>query len=142
MKLRIFTDGAARGNPGPAGIGIVIYNEKGEILEQHYQYVGTATNNIAEYEALVAALKLAGKYVPCSVQIHSDSELMVRQMMGRYKVKNEVLLVYFKTAQALSSDFVNVHFVHVPREQNKLADKLANQAINLVHPIAHSSNIF
>jgi ribonuclease HI len=131
MKLTIFTDGAARGNPGPAGIGLVIYNEKGEILEEHFKYLGTATNNIAEYEALVAALKLAGKYAPCCVLVNSDSELMVRQMIGKYKVKNEILLGYFKAAQALMADFEKVHFVHVPREQNKHADKLANQAINL-----------
>jgi ribonuclease HI len=130
MRLQIYTDGAARGNPGPAGIGIVIMNDAGEVLEQHCKFLGTATNNIAEYEALVNALTLARKYVPCSIQVYSDSELMVRQMMGKYKVKNEVLLRYFGTAQAMLKNFESVVFQHIPRERNKLADQLANQGID------------
>lgn len=130
MKIKLYTDGAARGNPGPAGIGVVIYNENNEVIDQHCRFLGTATNNVAEYEALVAGLELAKKYLPCSVQVHMDSELVVRQMLGRYRVKNEQLIVYFNSATKLKSHFEAISFTHIPREKNKLADQLANQALD------------
>lgn len=130
MKIKLFTDGAARGNPGPAAIGIVIYGENDEVLEQQCRYLGTATNNVAEYEALCAGLELAKKYLPCGIHVHMDSELVVKQMLGSYRVKNEHLLGYFQKANRLKSPFETVSFTHVPREMNKLADRLANQALD------------
>jgi ribonuclease HI len=132
MKIKLFTDGAARGNPGPAAIGVVLYNENDEVLEQHCRYLGTATNNMAEYEALLAGLELAKKYLPCGVHVHMDSELVVKQMLGSYRVKNEHLIGYFQKANRLKSHFDTVSFTHIPREMNKLADRLANQALDSV----------
>lgn len=130
MNLHLYTDGAARGNPGPAGVGIVIYDENGEILAQDCKYLGTATNNIAEYQGLLAGLQLAQKYQPCSVKVFMDSELIVRQMTGLYKVKNEGLIGFFRAAREIVGSFEKVDFTHIPREKNKLADSLANQAID------------
>ena len=133
MNLQIFTDGPARGNPGPAGIGVVIYDDQGKVLEEHCRYLGTATNNVAEYQALIAALEIAAKYIPCRIELHSDSELMVRQMSGRYKVKNQGLLLFFQTAQEMLRRFQGITFISIPREKNKEADRLANQAIDQAH---------
>ncbi|MBN1622608.1 MAG: ribonuclease HI family protein [Endomicrobiales bacterium] len=131
MNIKIYTDGGARGNPGPAGIGVVVFNNNDEVLEEYKEYIGIATNNIAEYKALLHALELARKYAPCSLQIYLDSELIYNQMLGSYKVKNEKLLEYFVAAQKMLNDFEKVDFVHVKRDKNKLADKLVNQAINI-----------
>lgn len=130
MNLKIYTDGAARGNPGPAGIGVVLYNETGEVLEKHFRYLGNTTNNVAEYSALIAGMERARKYLPCSIQFYLDSELVVQQMKGKYRVKNETLSGYFATARKLSLEFQRVNFTHIPREKNSIADALANQAID------------
>jgi ribonuclease HI len=132
MRLHIYTDGAARGNPGPAAVGVVIYNDSGEILEKHRKYLGNTTNNVAEYQGLLEGLTLAKKYLPCSVSVYMDSELVVNQMRGIYRVKNQGLLEYFRIAQQMLGSFESVDFVNVPREKNKLADQLANQALNTV----------
>ncbi|MGA2090095.1 MAG: ribonuclease HI family protein [Endomicrobiales bacterium] len=135
MKIRIFTDGAARGNPGPAGIGVVVYSGDGAIIEQCCRYLGTATNNVAEYHGLITGLTLAQKHQPSSVEMFLDSELVVRQMKGQYKVKNANLSVLYQQACALASQLQQVRFVHVPREQNSVADGLANVAIDTqAHP--------
>ena len=131
MKLEIFTDGAARGNPGPAGIGVVIYNEEKIVVEEYKEYIGDTTNNTAEYRALIAGLKAAKKYVPCSLNFCLDSELVVRQMNGQWRVRDENLAGLFGQAKAMLTDFEKVEFKYVPREQNKLADRLANQALNI-----------
>lgn len=130
MKLTIYTDGAARGNPGPAGIGVAIYNEENALLEEHCCYLGTATNNVAEYRALLTGLDLAKKYLPCTLDFFLDSELVVRQMNGVYRVKDQNLAVLFRNARAQLADFQQVTFTHIPREKNKIADKLANRAID------------
>jgi ribonuclease HI len=130
MKLQIYTDGAARGNPGPAGIGVVICDDRGQVIEEFCKYLGTATNNIAEYNALVAALELAQKRIPCSIDFFLDSELVVQQMRGVYKVKNENLAAYVRSARQLLGRFEQVSFTHIPRERNKQADSLANKAID------------
>lgn len=130
MKLKIFTDGAARGNPGHAGAGILILNENDEVIEEFFEYLGTATNNVAEYHALIAALKLAQKYIPCSIDFFLDSELVVKQMLGLYKVKNENLLNYYTSAKNLLINFQKINFKYIPREKNVRADKLANKAID------------
>lgn len=131
MKIRMYVDGASRGNPGPAGAGVLILGENGEILEEYKKYLGTATNNVAEYQALISGLDLAIKYQPCSLDVFLDSELLCNQMSGTYKVRNEVLIGHFRTAQQLLGGFEKVSFTHIPREQNKNADKLANQAVNI-----------
>ena len=130
MKLEIYTDGAARGNPGPAGIGVVIYNEEKTAIEEYKEFIGDTTNNTAEYRALLAGLKVARKYAPCSISFYLDSELVVRQMNGQWRVRDENLSGLCGQARELLPIFERVEFIYVPRELNKVADKLANQAIN------------
>jgi ribonuclease HI len=146
--LIINTDGGARGNPGPAGIGVVIRDENQQIIGRHKQYIGEATNNVAEYKALILALEEAKKILnfPSSakategrqfsifnggeLEIRMDSELIVRQMQGRYKIKDSRLKILAAEVLKLIKNFKNVSFHHVPREQNKEADKLVNEAID------------
>lgn len=130
MHLRICTDGAARGNPGPAGIGVVVYHEDGTVVAEHCRFLGVATNNIAEYNGLIDGLTLAAAHHADSVEMVLDSELVVRQMRGEYKVKNERLAALHRQATALAAAFRRARFTHVPREQNAAADKLANKAID------------
>ncbi|MDO8517928.1 MAG: ribonuclease HI family protein [bacterium] len=134
-KITIFTDGGARGNPGSAGAGAVIFSAEGKVLKEISDYVGETTNNVAEYEALVRALgaahKLFGKKLGgMQVEIKMDSELIVRQMQGRYKVKAPNLKEYFLHAQKLLQAMPHHSFVHIPREKNKHADMLVNRAID------------
>jgi ribonuclease HI len=132
MKLILNTDGGARGNPGPAGIGVVIADEQEKIIAVYKKYIGEATNNVAEYKALILALTqaLALTPPPSTLLIRMDSELIVRQMQGRYKIKDERLKLLGAEALKLIGQFKNVTFSHVPREQNKQADKLVNEAID------------
>lgn len=128
--LIIFTDGGARGNPGPAGIGAVILDEQGKALKLLKRYIGEATNNVAEYQALIMALNGALLLSGENLQINMDSELIVRQMQGRYKIKEPTLIGLAREVVKLTNQFTSVKFSHVPREQNKLADKLVNEAID------------
>ncbi len=130
MELEIYTDGASRGNPGHAGIGIIILDKNGKIIEQSGEYIGQTTNNVAEYKGLVSGLKIAKKYLPCSVTVHLDSELVVRQLQGKYRTKDQTLKAYFEFANQMLSEFEKFEIKYVPREENKAADKLANQAID------------
>lgn len=127
--LKIFTDGGARNNPGPAGIGIVFKDGNGNTIERHKKYIGEKTNNQAEYEALIAALeKASGKAE--KLECYLDSQLVVNQATGAYKVKNaEIRELLFKVKN-LEQDFSEVHYFHIPREQNKEADKLVNEALD------------
>ena len=134
-KIIIYTDGGARGNPGPAAAGAVILNAEGAVLKEISDYLGEQTNNVAEYEALVRVLhathNLFGeKLVHIDVEIRMDSELIVRQMQGRYKVKAPNLKDYFVQVQALLTHMPHHRFVHVLREKNKHADMLVNRAID------------
>lgn len=138
-KLIINTDGGARGNPGPAGIGAVIADDRGKIISRHKKYIGEATNNAAEYRALILALDEAeqvasSKYQVASrqvnLEIRMDSELIVRQMQGRYKIKDSGLKILAAKVLKLMEHFRQVAYKHVPREQNQLADELVNQAID------------
>jgi len=131
-KLFIYTDGASRGNPRPAGIGIVICNESGKIIKEYEEYIGSATNNIAEYRALIKALELASSFPVSEIDCCSDSELMVRQLNGAYRVKNEKLGKLFLQVREKEKRFERVNYFHVPREEEHLkrADKLANLAID------------
>ncbi len=131
IRLKIYIDGAARGNPGPAGIGVVVMNSEGHILREIKEYIGPATNNIAEYRAAVKALQIASRLGGEKLDIFCDSELIVRQIKGEYKVKDEKLRDLCKEVKALEKKFQEVNIELVPRERNKQADKLANIAINL-----------
>lgn len=123
-------DGGARGNPGPAAYGVVIRNPKGEILEELAEYLGIQTNNYAEYSGLVAVLEYAVNHRIASLKILSDSELLVRQMRGQYKVSNPVLREFYQKAQTLIRKMEHVSIEHVMREKNKEADRLVNQVLD------------
>jgi len=126
----IHTDGGARGNPGPAGIGVVFFGEQGKIIQEFKAYIGEATNNVAEYKALILALEQAQKLGFKDLHINMDSELIVRQMQGIYKIKEPALQVLAKQVLALSNQFDKISYRHVVREKNKEADRLVNQAID------------
>ncbi len=125
--LRI--DGASRGNPGPAGCGVVLENAGGG-REEHTRYLGRATNNAAEYQALLLGLERAATLGYRKVEVRSDSELLVRQMTGAYRVKHPGLLTLHRAARRLLEAFEQVRFTHVDREANAEADRLANLAID------------
>jgi ribonuclease HI len=135
-KIIIHTDGGARGNPGPAGIGAVIESGEGAVLKELSEYIGETTNNVAEYEALIRALRAAKAMFGASlrdmqVEVQMDSELVVRQLTGLYKVKDPGMKTQFaKVAQLRLEDVPNIIFTHVRREKNASADTLVNQAID------------
>ena len=126
----LYTDGASRGNPGPAAVGVVLADSAGNVLETARRYVGRETNNRAEYLALIQGLELARQRDLKSVRCYLDSELVVLQMQGAYRVRNARLLPLHERARALCATFERCVFHHVARELNKLADQLANQAID------------
>jgi ribonuclease HI len=125
-----YIDGGARGNPGPAGYGVRVENEQGDLIEEFCGFLGSATNNIAEYNGLLAALRYANAHGHRTVRIKSDSELLVKQMIGQYRVKNPGLQTLYQQAQSLARTLERVAYEHVRREQNKDADRLANQAMD------------
>ncbi|HUY15377.1 MAG TPA: ribonuclease HI family protein [Terriglobia bacterium] len=127
-------DGASRGNPGPASYGVAIRNSQGERLAGLSGRLGRATNNFAEYQALIAALEYALKNGHARVEIRSDSELLVYQMSGSYKVKSPTLRPLHDRAQQLARRFERFSVRHVPREENREADRLANQALDGAPP--------
>lgn len=129
-KLIVYTDGGARGNPGPAGIGAVIKNPQGLTIATFKRAIGEATNNVAEYRALLLGLSEAARLGAAEVAVHMDSELVVRQMLGRYKIKEPALKVLAGDVLQLVKRFSQVSFTHVPREQNRDADRLVNEAID------------
>lgn len=126
----LFTDGAARGNPGPAGIGVVIRDATGAVVDEIAEYLGETTNNQAEYRALVRGLERAVALGADGVEVRADSELMVRQMLGQYKVKHPELKPLYEQAKGLVAKVAQFGIRHVPREQNREADALANRAID------------
>ena len=129
-RCRLFTDGASRGNPGQAGAGAVLLTENGEELATCSVYLGTCTNNVAEYKALLIGLEEARRQGCSELAVALDSELIVRQIQGRYKVKNEVLLPLFQQVREQLAWFGKWSVSHVPRAQNARADQLANQGID------------
>lgn len=127
MKGKLFCDGGARGNPGPAGAGALVQGDKPLTISK---YIGEATNNVAEYSALVFGLKKAVENGYTELDIFADSELMVKQIKGEYKVKNQTLLNYYYEAQKYLQQLETYTITHIRREYNKEADKLVNEAID------------
>ena len=123
-------DGGSRGNPGPAAYGVVVRDPRGEIVARLKKYIGNNTNNVAEYFGLIAALDYAQNHGIRALRVESDSELMVKQLRGQYKVKSEELKPLFERAKKMSQAFESFRISHVYREQNKEADALVNQALD------------
>ena len=130
MKARLSTDGGARGNPGPAAYGYVLEAEDGTVLAAHGETIGVATNNVAEYRALIAGLEKAVEVGVKHLEVVSDSELLVKQMKGEYRVKNEALRELASQASRLARQIGRVRWTSVRREHNELADRLVNEALD------------
>lgn len=144
----IYTDGGSRGNPGPAGIGAVIVDEKGKILKEYYNFLGVKTNNEAEYEAVIFGLKkikaLLGKekIKNTEIEFRLDSQLIARQLNGQYKIEEERLFPLFIKIWNLKMGFGQIIFTEIPREKNKEADRLANKAMDENKKAKKSRNLF
>ena len=130
MKARLFTDGGARGNPGPAAAAYVLEAEDGTVLDARGEAIGVATNNVAEYRALVAGLAKAAELGVDELEVVSDSELLVKQMRGEYKIKNAALIDLSLEAKGHERKIGSVRYTAVRREQNELADRLVNDALD------------
>ena len=130
MRARLSTDGGARGNPGPAAFGYVLETDDGTVLDARGQRIGVATNNVAEYRALVAGLEAALARGVTELEVVSDSELLVKQMRGEYKVKNAALRALHDQAASLARELGDVTYTAVRREHNELADRLVNEALD------------
>ncbi|MCX5692622.1 MAG: ribonuclease HI family protein [Candidatus Omnitrophica bacterium] len=129
-SINIFIDGASRGNPGPSGIGIVFCDDQDKTVKKLFKFIGNATNNVAEYSALIYAMQeaLIDRYD--DVKVKSDSELLTKQLTGEYKVKNENLRPYYDMFQHIARGFNRIEVISIDREKNSIADKLANKAID------------
>jgi ribonuclease HI len=128
--LRLRTDGASRGNPGLAAVGVVIEDEQGVRLRTFHRFIGRATNNEAEYQALIDGLKAVAEWKPDRLEVYLDSKLVVEQINGTYRVKKAELQPFFKQVKELLGAFDEVDIKHVERENNRGADKLANLALD------------
>ncbi len=131
-RVLVYTDGGARGNPGPAAIGILIYTQEGKLLTNHREYIGKATNNQAEYAAMLKALELAAQFTRSEVFCHSDSRLMVSQLCGTFRVKSPGLQEALRKVKNAEKSFSQVTYTHLPRTDSriKLADRLVNMALD------------
>jgi ribonuclease HI len=131
MTIKIYTDGASRGNPGPGAIAFIIVNERDEIVMRHKHFIGKCTNNIAEYRALIAALERAKK-VAKEVRCFSDSKLMVHQLRGEYKVKKPHIRELFDKVKKLESNFEKIEYRHVNRTNHgiRMVDRMVNEILN------------
>jgi ribonuclease H / adenosylcobalamin/alpha-ribazole phosphatase len=130
VKARLSTDGGARGNPGPAAFGYVLETDDGHVLAAHGERIGRATNNVAEYRGLVAGMAKAAELGVRELDVVSDSELLVKQMQGEYRVKNAALRELWEEASDLERKFGRVRYTAVRREHNELADQLVNEALD------------
>ncbi len=133
MKIYIHTDGASRGNPGLASYGFVVEDDQGRILYEEGKYIGLTTNNVAEYTGILEALKLVkSEFKGKEIEVHllADSKLAIEQLSGRYKIKSPHLKLIIEEIKILAINLGGVSYMHVPREKNKIADKLANLAID------------
>lgn len=129
-KLRVASDGAARGNPGPAGAGAVLFDAEGNVLERLGRSLGRQTNNVAEYQGLLLGVRRAAELGAEELEVVADSELMIRQLSGRYQVRNPALRRLHEEAVALLKGFRKVKLIHVPRAKNVEADEMSNRAID------------
>jgi ribonuclease HI len=130
VKARLSTDGGSRGNPGPAAYGYVLETDDGTVLDARGETIGVATNNVAEYRALLAGLEAALDRGVDELEVVSDSELLVKQMRGEYKVKNDALRELVEDAHALARRLARISYTAVRREHNELADRLVNEALD------------
>ena len=131
MKLILFTDGASRGNPGPASYGFTISDEKGKLIYEEGKYIGTETNNIAEYTAVLESFKWISKNIKQpEIKLYADSKLVAEQLSGKWKIKNLGLKPLFYQIKTLEMAFAGVTYSHIPRERNTVADGLANLALD------------
>jgi len=134
QKITVFTDGGARGNPGPAAIGVQFLSDTGEVLGELSETIGDATNNVAEYVAVKRALQhletLVSDTKGCQLQFKLDSQLVERQLAGIYKIKDATLKTYADAIKVLEYNFASVGYTHVPRAENKEADRLVNKALD------------
>ena len=130
MRVTVATDGAARGNPGPAGIGVVITGDDGSVLDRVGEGIGVATNNVAEYRAAIEGLRRAAALGATEVVLRADSRLLIEQLAGRFRVKNPTLQRLHAEARELIRGFDRVRLVHVARELNKAADRAANEGVD------------
>jgi ribonuclease HI len=130
VKAKLSTDGGARGNPGPAAFGYVLETDDGHVLAAHGEAIGRATNNVAEYRGLVAGMEKAAELGVRELEVVSDSELLVKQMRGEYRVKNEALRELWEDASDLERKFARVRYTAIRRAHNELADRLVNEALD------------
>jgi len=130
LQIIAYSDGGARGNPGPAACAAVLLDSTGDELLSRSRMLGSATNNVAEYGGVILALELCAQLGASDVKLRVDSELIARQMTGQYKVKNVGLRPLYERAKRMSREFSSFSIEHVPREQNKVADKLVNEALD------------
>ena len=130
VKAIIYTDGGSRGNPGPSALGVVVTEESGKVLKEYSHYLGEVTNNQAEYEAVIFALQKAKQLGIKEVELRVDSELIGRQLLGKYKIKDPDLQPLFLKAWNLRLDYDKVDIKIIPREQNREADKLVNRELD------------
>ncbi len=131
-ELHIFVDGASRGNPGPASVGVLILDPSGETVKTISEYIGTATNNIAEYFALIYALQEAIALGAKKVAVKTDSQLMARQFSGEYETREPHVKLLYKIVKRLATYFERCTVTHIPREENREADRLAGKAVEAV----------
>jgi ribonuclease HI len=130
MKLILYTDGGARGNPGPGAIGIVIKNLKGEVIKEIGKDIGRSTNNEAEYKAIITGLEMCFEKGATQLECYLDSQLVVSQLKGEFKVKDAKLKSLWAKAKNVEKNFKEVLYIHVPREKNYLADKIVNEVLD------------
>jgi ribonuclease HI len=130
-KVILYIDGASRGNPGPAGVGVLILDENKKKIKEFFKYIGETTNNVAEYNALIYGLDEALMLKADEVVVNLDSELVAKQLQGEYRVKDNGMKLFFEKALHVLKSFKSFEVIHIDRSQNKEADKLANKAINL-----------
>lgn len=126
MVYNLFTDGGSRGNPGPSATGCFLFDDRSHLVSFRGKYIGEATNNVAEYTALIEGLKLAKLKKVKKIDCHLDSELVVKQLTGIYKVKHEHIKELYDKVQKHKSEFDHIDFIHVRREKNKFADRMVN----------------
>ncbi len=131
MQGVLYTDGGARGNPGPAGFGALLYSVEGQLIDLDGSFESYATNNFAEYSALIIGIKLAVKRGINTLECKLDSELVVKQLNGEYKVKDEKIKFFYDQIMTLKKDFVSIKFMYVPRKENYLADRLVNLILDI-----------